>query len=130
MAAIGVVRELLEQSDAKGTRSSSLRPQQWTLATLIAGLLGSVWLEAPEWVTVLFAGGFGLYTLLGAGAYLYFMFKNPDQLRSESFTLHKMAIEKGLVGDHVLGLGKPKDDVLELLTPPAKSPDNAGEEKS
>ena len=117
MAAMSVVRQLFQESDAKGTRSSGLRPLQWILGTLITGLLGSVWLKAPEWVTASLTVGVGVFLLLGVYAYIYFMIKNPDFLRSEAFTLHKMAIEKGLIGDNVSGLIEPEDSPLERIGP-------------
>jgi hypothetical protein len=40
-------------------------------------------------------------------AYGYLLLKNPDALRSENFTLSKLAIEKGLVGDNISGLHQP-----------------------
>lgn len=49
-----------------------------------------------------------LVTAIYLGAYIYFMFKNPDALRSETFTLRKMAIEKSLHGDDLTGLTSQK----------------------
>ncbi len=37
-------------------------------------------------------------------AYFYFMVNDPDALRSESFKLSKMALEKGKMGDSIVGL--------------------------
>ena len=37
-------------------------------------------------------------------SYVYYALKNPDALRSERFTLSKMAIEKNLIGDDKAGL--------------------------
>ena len=36
-------------------------------------------------------------------AYIYFAFKNPDELRSESYSIQKLAIEKGFIGDSISG---------------------------
>ena len=38
------------------------------------------------------------------GVYIYFAITNPDCLRSETFTLNKLALEKGLIGDDTFGL--------------------------
>ena len=38
------------------------------------------------------------------GSYIYFAMKQPDALRSEKFTLSKMAMEKNLIGDNRAGL--------------------------
>jgi hypothetical protein len=36
-------------------------------------------------------------------AYVYFALRDPDALRSESFALRKMAIQKGIIGDDLMG---------------------------
>ncbi len=36
-------------------------------------------------------------------SYLYFMFKDPDALRSENYSLEKLAIQRGLAGDSTSG---------------------------
>ncbi len=42
--------------------------------------------------------------LLYICSYAFCLFSNPDALRSEKYTLHKMAIEHGLYGDNVTGV--------------------------
>jgi hypothetical protein len=37
-------------------------------------------------------------------SYIYFAFRHPDALRSEKFTLSKIALEKNLIGDSRVGL--------------------------
>ena len=50
-------------------------------------------------------GSFSALTLLLFGfGYVFFMFKDSDALRSERYSLSKMAIEKGLIGDDIKGL--------------------------
>lgn len=39
-------------------------------------------------------------------SYLYLMVKNPDALRSESYSIQKLAMEKGYYGDDTLGMLK------------------------
>ena len=41
------------------------------------------------------------------GAYIYLLIADRDALRSETFSLSKLAIEKGLVGDNISGLIQP-----------------------
>ncbi len=41
---------------------------------------------------------------LFAWAYLFFAKRNPDALRSERFLTHKMAIERGVLGDKLSGV--------------------------
>jgi len=62
--------------------------------------------EAPDWImitlVVLLISTVVMYLLI----YLYYAIKNPDSLRSEKFTLSKMAIEKNLIGDDLSGLSE------------------------
>lgn len=41
------------------------------------------------------------------------MFHNPDALRSESYSLSKMAIERGLVGDSISGVAQSRPPLLD-----------------
>lgn len=42
--------------------------------------------------------------LIYLASYIIYALKNPDALRSEKYTLSKMAIEKNLIGDDISGL--------------------------
>lgn len=63
---------------------------------------------APTWLLIAVGVGLALTMLTFLGAYIYLLIKLPDALRSESYSLSKMAIEKGLVGDNLLGLSDPR----------------------
>jgi hypothetical protein len=95
---------LLQQANIGQSRSSVLNPLQWLLVILVAGIVLCVWLHSPSWLVTLFAVMVVLVLLLFLGSYIYFMRKNPDALRSEQFSLSKLAIERGLVGDSLSGL--------------------------
>lgn len=74
------------------------------LGLSLSGLLGAIQLDAPERVVnplmILVVVAFGAELL----AYGYFLFTgNTDALRSERFTIKKMQIERGLLGDSVSG---------------------------
>jgi hypothetical protein len=95
---------LSRQTDIGQSRTSVLNPLQWTLAILLLGLFGAFEAKAPQWMSVgIGICSFGVVLLLGV-AYVFFMFRNPDALRSEGFSLQKLALEKGLVGDNLHGL--------------------------
>lgn len=64
---------------------------------LIVILLFGAYFEVKEWCLVLIAVFLCLILVLAVGAYLFFMFKNPVYLRSESFQIRKQAIE--ILGD-------------------------------
>jgi hypothetical protein len=95
---------LLQQANIGQSRSSVLNPLQWMLVILVFGLGICLLFHAPVWLVVLFAVMVALVLVLFLLAYLYFARVNPDALRSEQFSLSKLAIEKGLVGDSLAGL--------------------------
>ena len=98
------IRALLSHSDASGSRSTILKPLTWLLGLLLATLLAAFRFGAPVWFCYLLAGIAVLAILLFFFAYVFCLFKDRDALRSESFSLQKMQIEKGLYGDSNLGL--------------------------
>jgi hypothetical protein len=80
------------------------------------GLLGSITLTAfglgaPVWACIMFSVFTGLSVVLYLFAYIFFMFRDPDALRSERYSIQKMAIEKGLIGDDLHGLLEPDEEV-------------------
>lgn len=98
------IRELFSHSDASGSRSTILKPLTWLLGILLATLLAAFRLGAQAWFCYLLGGIILLAVLLFFFAYVFCLFKDRDALRSESFSLRKMEIEKGLYGDSDLGL--------------------------
>ena len=101
---MSIIRALLSHSDASGSRSTILKPLTWLLGILLAVLLAAFRLGAPAWFCYLLAGIILVAVLLFFFAYGFCLFKDRDALRSESFSLRKMEIEKGLYGDSDLGL--------------------------
>lgn len=112
-------RALLQRADIGQSRSSSLNPLQWALAIFLGGLVGLLAIHAPLWLVVTVSALLVLIALLMCGAYLYFMKHDPDALRSENYSLSKIALSKGLVGDDLLGLHEPT----------AEPPDQPGTDK-
>lgn len=98
------MRSFLSQSSAKGARSTALHSLQWALGLLLASLPTLAWAKAQDWLFVLIIGMIVFVLLVFLGAYIYLLLRNPDALRSEEFSLSKMAMEKGLVGDNISGL--------------------------
>jgi hypothetical protein len=102
------MRHFLDTAKTDSTKSSSLAPLQWLVGICFAGtyglaqVTGSVGIAAAGLVIVLGLCGFYCY------AYRTQMQTNPDALRSERYSLSKLAIEKGLVGDNLTDLIDPK----------------------
>jgi hypothetical protein len=106
--AIELIRSFLQQANATGTRSTVLTDLRWFAAIAVAALLGGLKVNAPFWVLVLLASLLGLISLVYLAAYIYFGIRSPDALRSEKFTLSKLAIEKSITGDNLSGLIDPQ----------------------
>jgi hypothetical protein len=85
------------------SRSSALISIQWTLVGPIAALIVLVLIHAPSWLLVVFAAIVAAVVLVIIGAFLYFMLRNVDALRSESYGLIKKALEERVFGDSLTG---------------------------
>ncbi|AZZ77335.1 hypothetical protein CCX46_20005 [Pseudomonas sp. RU47] len=99
-----MMKSLLEHAQAKGSRSNVLHSLAWLIAMCVSGVLLSAYLKLPEFVLHLFSGFCVAAFVLYLVSYVYFMVTNPDALRSEKFSIQKMAIEKGYVGDSLKGV--------------------------
>src|SRR2546430_16148156 len=98
------IKSFFHLAEIGQSRSSITNPLQWTMVILVGGILLMSLIGLPLWIiTSLLCC---LFVVLGlfVYAYLYFMHKAPDVLRSEHYHLSKMAIEHGLVGDDIHGL--------------------------
>lgn len=87
------------------------------LLLLVIILVGGAYLQIKEWCLILIAIILGLVLILAFGVYLFFMLKNPDYLRSESFQIRKQAIE--ILGDKD---GLLPTDVSQVINVPYTSP--------
>jgi len=54
-------------------------------------------------------------------AYIYFAIKSPDYLRTERYSIQKMAIERGLVGDSTAGFFRMEGPKVIKELPESKS---------
>jgi hypothetical protein len=110
------LKQLLQQAEAQGSKSTALSPIGWLFGIAVSGLLGGIYAGAPTAVTVLLSTCVGGAALLYGGAYCYFMLTNVDALRSEKFTITKLAIEHSIKGDNLTGLID-GDDLPKILPP-------------
>lgn len=102
------------QSKETASRSDALKPLVWPFGISLTACIGLTATHAAVW-TIGIAGVFACaFALLYIGAYLFFLFSNPDALRSESYTLQKMALERGLVGDSDSGFRRITPDIVAL----------------
>jgi hypothetical protein len=97
------ISSLIRHASAQGARSNVLNP----LHIFIAMLLSSTIISFIRNLTLLsyILGFFTIIALLTyIFCYLYLMFKDRDFLRSEKYSIQKMAIEKGFYGDSTSGV--------------------------
>ena len=95
---------LFQQATAQGSRSTVLRPLGWLASICTVGIVVLVELKAPAWIVAIFVAGFIAAVLLYLGAYAYCLFVDRDSLRSEKYSIQKLAIEKHIVGDSTVGI--------------------------
>ena len=89
---------------------------------MFAGLIGCLKAGAPFWVVVLLAVLLCVTFAIYMAAYIYFAVKAPDNLRSEKYSLSKLAIERSVTGDNLSGFTNPALEghprALPITTPP------------
>ena len=95
---------LFQQATAQGSRSTVLRPLGWLATICAVSVVALVELKAPTWLVVIFVAGFVGTVVLYLGAYAYCLFVDRDALRSEKYSIQKLAIEKHIVGDSTVGI--------------------------
>ena len=119
-----VLTQLVQHGAYRGSRATVLGTLIWVLALLVGGLVGSVSTGAPEWVQVLFGVMLAADFVAILVAFAYFAARAPDALRSERFSIQKIAIERGIYGDSGTGLIEPRPqstqaiEEIESLPPP------------
>ena len=105
---------ILQQALSSGSRSTVLKPLGWLVAMTLAGSIVAFGSTAPIWFTtilgILCLVAICLYFL----AYIYFGLTDKDSLRSEKFSIQKLAIQKGFIGDDQTGYVKLPDNQPSL----------------
>jgi hypothetical protein len=111
-------------AESYSSRSTALKPLLWLDGLLLAATTASSRLPSTGVTSVIQIGCAAMAAvsvLVTILAYAWFMFKNPDYLRSEHFTLRKIAMEKGVFGDDLQGIVQIKSGraLAEPLSPTA-----------
>lgn len=102
--AVNIFRELLHRSDASGSRSTILKPLTWFISLIIGGTLLLLKYNSPQWLIIMFSITMGLSILIFLFAFVFCLFTDKDAIRSEKYSIQKMAIEKGVYGDNNTGV--------------------------
>ena len=105
---------LANAASAEGSRSTALNPLLWMCALLFATLTGTAVKGGPEWLLILVSVLAVIGVIATLAAYFYFMVKLPDALRSEKFTLAKMAMQ-GVSGDSLKGFNELSENTGTVL---------------
>ena len=104
-----LVSTLREQMQADLSRTDVLRVLLWPILILTLIFISGLYAHAPNWALIGVAGFAGLFMVIYAIAFVFLLITDRDSLRSEKYSLHKMAIEHGLIGDSTLGvIGEPR----------------------
>ena len=115
MPGLNLIKAFLEHASAKGTKATILKPLGWMMLIVISATLSAFYLKSPKWLGVIFSIFTCLTMILYLFAYIYCLFKDKDALRSETYSIQKLAIEKGFVGDDISGTLEPAADRSRAL---------------
>ena len=97
------------------SRSDALKPLAWLIVTLTRTSVLLAYVAGPVWLLIVAAGllaAIALYFI----AFSFCLIKDRDALRSETYSLHKIAIEHGLTGDSITGVITVGAEDRRLLT--------------
>lgn len=89
---------------AAGGKGSVVTPIQWVIGLLIGGLANASWYRASDWVLQLLGVLLVGMVLFFCVIYCVWIKVERDALRSESYSLRKREIDRGLIGDSAAGL--------------------------
>lgn len=98
-----LLHSLERQSKASGSRSDVLRVLIWPGAILATLLSVSFFGQAPAWITLAAFVALMIVFAVYLIAFVALLITNPDALRSERFQIEKMAIERGIYGNNLVG---------------------------
>lgn len=105
MAMFGqILTAMREQMNATLSRSDVLKPLAWLVGLLLFASVAMVFAKAETLIQYGCLGVTAFTVFLYAGAYLFCLKHDRDALRSEKYSINKMAIEHGLIGDSSAGL--------------------------
>lgn len=109
----------IAQQIGGGSRTDVLRALVWPNAMLLAALVSAAIKSAPTFLLVILSVLLVVFMLLYAGAYILFGIQDPNLLRSERYNIEKMAIEKGILGDSMMGIVNNPSQIKSLPGPAA-----------
>jgi hypothetical protein len=109
---------LLHHASVHGSKTTVLNPLIWLVGIELSGLVGLAGVDPHSRVIVLLEWLLALSILGMLLAYAFFAFRDPDALRSEKYTLTKMALQQGLRGDDLMGFVEPIEENQKIAALP------------
>jgi lipopolysaccharide export LptBFGC system permease protein LptF len=97
------IKELFSKAVVEGSKSTVLKPLGGVLGALFGLVALSAYLRFSLWLLILFVILTCISFILFLWAFVYCLIKSPESLRSEKYSIQKMAIEKGIIGDNITG---------------------------
>ena len=94
---------LLQRALAQESKSTALKPLAWLVGLCFVAAICAFKFESPYWIGSSFAVAGIVSVIFYLGAYVFFALKDRDALRSEKFYIQKLAIQKGIIGDDIIG---------------------------
>lgn len=94
---------MLHQALASGSRSTVLKPLGWLIGLTLTGAIAAFRFSSSIWFSNTLGALCVLAILLYFVAYIYFGLTDKDALRSEKYSIQKLAIQKGFIGDDQIG---------------------------
>lgn len=93
----------LHQALVSGSKSTALNPLVWLIGLTLVGSISAQILGSPSWfadiLRFLCIASIIYYMVF----YFYFAKTDKDALRSEKYSIQKLAIQKGFIGDDQTG---------------------------
>jgi len=127
MALDHILATLLEHAKSQ-SKSTILRPLSWLTSICVVAVLGAVRFSGPGWLLIVLAVSFCLTVALYLGSFIFCLATGQiDALRTEKYSLEKLALERGFRGDSTVGLFRIGKSTTKKQLPPPET--ESGEEE-
>jgi len=96
----------LQQALQRNSKSTVLKSLGWLIGILLSATVAASHYGTDKWLVVMLAILDCFVIVTYVAAYVFFAIKNPELLRSEKYSIQKLAIQHGFVGDDKSGFFK------------------------
>jgi len=107
------------------SRSDVLKPLAWLIGIITTTIVLMIFAKGPQWILILMSVLLVLSIVLYFFVYVFCLFRDRDALRSEKYSLQKMALEHGIFGDNVSGIVEQDPQLALTSAQKTKSEDAA-----